>query len=108
MKMDPLYDNVWWGVIRAMPYHHTSKQISLINIVLKYNFQSFSFINDKSYVRNEILSYFNDDGKLELFICKRYCGKINASVLFVECTELTWKRKYANRFCVTILFKDMV
>ena len=27
--------------------------------------------------------------------------------LFIECTELNWNVKYANGFCVYILFKDM-
>ena len=30
-----------------------------------------------------------------------------SSIIFIECTELNWNRKYANGFCVSIFLKDM-
>ena len=42
------------------------KHISLIKIILKYNFQSLNFSNERICVGNVRLFYFSKDGKLKL------------------------------------------
>ena len=42
------------------------KQTSLINIILKYNFQSLNLNNKVSCVGNFRLFYFNDYGNLDI------------------------------------------
>ena len=66
-------------------------------------------MNNKSWFGNGILFYFNDDGKLEIFIVRKKiaCEKINTFVLFIECTELNWNIKDSNGSCVYIFFKYM-
>ena len=55
--------------------------------------------------------HLNNDGKLDLYcILKRIYPVIknNRSVIFIECTEINWRYKYANGLCVSILLKKIV
>ena len=54
--------------------------------------------------------YLNYYGKLDVYFIfkKRYpIIKKNASVIFIECTEMNCKHKYENGLCVSILLENM-
>ena len=66
-------------------------------------------MGEKICVRNGMLFYFNDGGKLDI-----YYIKINKnlwfkyiSALFVACTEFNWKVTFANGLCVSIFLNNM-
>ena len=65
-------------------------------------------IGEKICVGNDRFSYFRYDVKLDIYYKKIYpVIKKNASVLFIEYTELNWNVTYENGLCVSILFNNM-
>ena len=66
--------------------------------------------NKISCVGNGRFFYFGDYGKLELLYIQKEIftfGKICTSVLFIECTEIIWKKRNSNRLFVSIFIKYM-
>ena len=54
--------------------------------------------------------FFKDGGKLDLYslLKRRYpLIKNTSSVLFIECTEMDWKKTDSNFLCVSILLRNM-
>ena len=66
---------------------------------------------EKICVGNGRLFYFSGDGKIYLYyiLKRRYpVIKKKPSVIFIECTRINWKHKYADSLCVSILLNNMV
>ena len=54
--------------------------------------------------------YFNENSILDLYyiLKRRYPAiKNNSSVIFIECTDMHWKKSNVNGFRVPILLKNM-
>ena len=65
---------------------------------------------DKFFVGNGGFFYFNDDGKLDLYIVlKRGYSvlKKNSSGIFIEWTEMNWKTSDVNGLFISIFLNNM-
>ena len=65
---------------------------------------------DNICVGNGLFFYFNDDGKIDIYVLVKEeipCSKTNSSVIFIECTEINWKTPDINGLCITIFLDKM-